>query len=181
MTIPGPPRLKALTDEELPEEILNNKDLNKVNIIRTLAHHPKMFKPWNRFAAYVIARSELSPRQREILFLRTGWNHQSDYEFGQHRAIGKRAGLTDDEILSIAKGPDEPNWAEDERALLLAADDLFRDSDISDANWELLSKHFNTQQLLDVVIGVGQYTLVSMALKTLRVELEDGVEGLPIL
>ena len=95
MPVPGPARIKALSDDELPEDILNNEALNKVNVIRTLSNHPAAFKPWNRFAAYVIGRSELSARQREILFLRTGWNHQSDYEFGQHRIIGGRAKSSD--------------------------------------------------------------------------------------
>jgi len=179
LAIPGPARIKALSDAELPEDIRDNKDLNKVNVIRTLANHPKAFKPWNRFAAYVIGRSELSPRQREIVFLRTGWNHQSDYEFGQHRIIGKRAGLSDEEILNIARGPDTPGWAPEDKVLMVAADELFSTTDITDDTWAEMDKHYNDLQKVDIIMGVGQYTLVCMMLKSMRVQLDDNIEGLP--
>ncbi len=37
----------------------------------------------------------------------------------------------------------------------------------------------DTKQLMDVVFTVGQYNLVSMALKTFRVPMDDGIEGFP--
>jgi len=52
----------------------------------------------------------LPARHREILRLRIGWLCQSEYEFGQHTRIGKEAGLTDEEIVRITKGPDDPGW-----------------------------------------------------------------------
>ena len=184
MTIPGPARIKALTDAELPEDILNNEALNKVNVIRTFANHPAAFKPWNRLAAYVMSRSELDVRHREMVFLRTGWNHQSDYEFGQHRIIGGRAGLTEEEILNIAHGPevggpDALGWAAEDKVLLKAVDELFATSDITDDTWAELGNHYNDLQKVDIIIGVGQYTLVCMLLKSVRVQLDDNIGGLP--
>jgi alkylhydroperoxidase family enzyme len=179
MTIPGPARILPLTDEQLPPRVAKNSDLPKVNVIRTLAGHPDAFIPWNRFANYVLNKSTLVARQREILFLRTGWNHQSDYEFGQHRIIGQRAGLSDEEILNICRGPDAAGWAAEERALLQAADDLYSTSDISDETWAALDAHFSHQQKVDVIIAVAQYTLVCMLLKSVRVQLDDNIEGLP--
>ena len=42
-----------------------------------------------------------------------------------------------------------------------------------------LADRYGQDQLMDVVFTVGQYHLVSMALKTFRVPLDDGVEGFP--
>ena len=42
--------------------------------------------------------------------------------------------------------------------------------------WPVLIKD---RQLMDVVFTVGQYNLVSMALKTFRVPLDEGVTGIP--
>ena len=44
-----------------------------------------------------------------------------------------------------------------------------------DATWQGLSKHYNVQQLMDIVFAVGQYNLVSMALNTLGVQLDPGL------
>jgi alkylhydroperoxidase family enzyme len=150
-----------------------------LNIFRTLANHPKLLKRWSVFGNHVLFKSTLPAREREILLLRTGWNCQSEYEFGQHAAIGRDAGLTDDEIRRITEGPDAAGWSERDRTLLLAADELHADQFISDATWAALTRDWNTQQLMDIVFAVGQYTLVSMALNTFGVQLDEGVEGFP--
>ena len=43
----------------------------------------------------------------------------------------------------------------------------------------MLSSRYGTEQLMDAVFTVGQYNLVSMALNTLGVQLDDGVPGFP--
>jgi hypothetical protein len=91
--------------------------------------------------------------------------------------IGKRAGLTDDEINRIKEGPDAPGWGEFDATLLRAVDELRAQAFISDAVWGALSARYNTQQLLDLIFTVGQYNLVSMALNTLGVRLDEGIAG----
>ncbi len=46
-----------------------------------------------------------------------------------------------------------------------------------DATWGALSERFDTRQLIDVIFAVGQYHVVSMALNTLGVQLDEGVSG----
>ena len=52
------------------------------------------------------------------------------------------------------------------RALLTATDELRRDAFVADATWADLNKHYNAQQLMDLVFAVGQYNMVSMVLNT---------------
>jgi 4-carboxymuconolactone decarboxylase len=150
-----------------------------LNIFRTLAHHPKLMKRWLVFGNHVLAKSTLSDRDRELVILRTGWRCQSVYEFGQHTIIGGRAGVTDDEIRRIASDVLDDEWADADRTLLQATDELIDDKTISDGTWAALTAGWSTQQVMDVVFAVGQYTLVSMALNTFGVELDDGVPGFP--
>lgn len=147
------------------------------NIYRTLARHPKLLKRWGVFGTHVLYKNTLPARERELLILRTGWLCRSEYEWGQHVLIGRQAGLTDEEIERVKDGPDAEGWSEKEAALLRAADELHEDSFISDDTWQTLAKSFDTQQLIDVVFTVGQYHVVSMALNTLGVQLDDGVPG----
>jgi alkylhydroperoxidase family enzyme len=65
----------------------------------------------------------------------------------------------------------------DTRTLLRAADELVRDHFLSNATWQALATERSTEQLVDLVFAVGQYTLVSMALNRFGVQLDDGVEG----
>lgn len=149
------------------------------NIFTTLARHPKLLKRWLVFGSHVLGKSTLPPRERELVILRIGWLCRSEYEWGQHAGIGRACGLSDEEIRRIAVGPRAAGWSETDRLLLEATDELHRDSRIGDATWAGLSARFDTRQLIDLVFAVGQYNLVSMALNTLGVQREEGVEGFP--
>ena len=150
-----------------------------LNIFQTLAWHPKLMKRWLVFGNHVLFKSTLSARERELLILRTGWNCCAEYEWGQHVVIGKQVGLSDDEIERITRGPEAAGWKANEATLLRAADELHRDSRIGDATWSALSAHYGTQELMDIVFTVGQYTLVSMALNSFGVQLDEGIAGFP--
>jgi len=170
---PLPP---AQLDDET-RALLGDRSLN---IFGTLAHHPKLMKRWMVFGNHVLAKNTLPARERELLILRTGWNCRAPYEWGQHVAIGRASGVSDEEIERIAAGPDAPGWSPFDAALLRAADELHGDAMITDATYAALGARYDAQQLLDVVFTVGQYHLVSMALNTFRVERDDGSTGVPI-
>jgi len=149
----------------------------QLNIFRTLAHHPALLKRWTVFGNHILFKSTLPARDREIAILRVGWLCRSEYEWGQHVVIGKREGLTDDEIRRIASGADASGWDPFEAAIVRAADQLHHDAMIGAETWGTLSERYSTEQLLDLVFTIGQYHLVSMALNTLGVQLDQGVEG----
>lgn len=56
-----------------------------------------------------------------------------------------------------------------------ATDELDADAFITDATWKGLAEFYSTEQLLDIVFTVGQYNLVSMALNTCGVQLDEGM------
>jgi len=179
------PRVAPLADDEMDDETrallgATSSDIRRgpiLNIFRTLAHHPKLLKRWMVFGAHVLAKSTLPPRERELAILRIGWRCGSEYEWGQHVAIGRATGLSDEEIRRVAKGPEAPGWNPFDAAILRAVDELHDDSFLSDASWNALTAHWSTEQLIDLIFAVGQYTLVSMALNSLGVQLDAGVEG----
>ncbi len=150
-----------------------------LNIIKTLAHHPELADAWGSFAGYVFRGSTLPPRHRELLILRIGYLCGSEYEWGQHARIARGVGLSDEEIVRVTEGPEAAGWSSFESTLLRAADELDRDAAISDRTWAELEARYDTKQLMDVVFTVGEYNLVSMALKSFRVQLDEGVEGFP--
>ena len=147
------------------------------NIFRTFVRHPKLLKRWLVFGNHILFKSTLPPRERELLILRTGWRCTAEYEWGQHVVIGRAVGLTDEEIARIMEGPDAPGWDPFDATLLRAADELHDEQIVGDETWKALGERYSTQQLMDVVFTVGQYTLVSMALNTFGVQLDLDVPG----
>jgi alkylhydroperoxidase family enzyme len=176
------PRIAALTDEQItPEvrELVGGSRMGMLNIFRTLANHPGLMKRWLVFGNHVLGKSTLPARERELVILRIGWLCRSGYEWGQHVAIGKVTGLSEEEIARIAKGPSADGWTAADRALLRATDELHADAFVSDATWSELAGALSTQQLMDLVFTVGQYNLVSMALNSFGVQPEPGLAPLP--
>ncbi|MFI5309458.1 MAG: carboxymuconolactone decarboxylase family protein, partial [Polyangiales bacterium] len=175
------PRLEPLPTDQIPEELLKytggGRGRPVLNIYRTLARHPKLAKRWLVFGTHVLGKSTLDARDRELVILRTGWLCKSEYEWGQHVVIGKQAGISDDEVRRIARGPEAPGWSPFDAALLRAADELHEDSFIGETTWSTLASRYGEQQLIDVIFAIGQYTLVCMALNTLGVQLETGMAG----
>ncbi len=174
------PRIEPLASEELDADTKANLgDRPQLSIFRTLARHPKLLKRWMVFGNHILNKSSLPPRERELVILRVGWLCQAGYEWGQHVLIARNLGVREEEIERIADGPDAEGWSELDRLLLLAADELHADSFVSDDTWRGLATHYDTLQLMDLVFTVGQYHLVSMALNSFGVQLEDGAPALP--
>lgn len=176
-------RLAPLGDEELDEqqtELLRGVLVpgGTQNIFRTLARHPGLFRKWLPFGGKLL-NGKLPARERELAILRVGWLCSSEYEWGQHVPIGKRAGLTDEEIARIPHGATAEGWADLDATVLRATDELHEDFCIGDATWERLAQDYDDKQLIELVMTVGHYHLVSMALNTLGVQREEGVVGLP--
>jgi 4-carboxymuconolactone decarboxylase len=178
------PRIKPLAQSEWSEE--QGKILKPLirngrvyNIFSTLGRHPKMLEKWLTFGNYILRDSTLPERDREMLILRIGWLCRSEYEFGQHTRIGERAGLTREVIIRISKGPEAEGWSPFETALLRAVDELHQDAFIGDDTWKALAERYDEKQMMDVVMTVGQYNLVSMLLNSFGVQLDEGVTGFP--
>lgn len=162
--------------DERPPEVAELPDLN---IFGTLARHPKLTSRWARFGGWLLARGRLSPRDRELAILRTGYRCGSDYEYGQHVSIGLAAGLSQDEIDRTVLDPATAGWSDDDAVLLRAVDELHDANRIGDDTWAALAGRYDEQQLIELCMVVGQYHLVAMTLNSLGVERDPGVPGFP--
>lgn len=145
-----------------------------LNIFRTLAHAPKALTAFLGWGNYILSkRNALSPRDRELIILRTGYNCRSGYEWTQHKRIGLDCGLTEDEIARIKTGPDAEGWNDLDRAMLRATDDLTGNHFVTDSSWTALAP-LGDKGRMDLVMTVGQYTQVSMILNSFGIQVEDG-------
>jgi alkylhydroperoxidase family enzyme len=147
------------------------------NIYRTYAHHVAMDQPRTSVSEHIRQDSTLSLRIRELLIVRIGVLCRSEYEWAAHAPALRRAGMTDAEIQRVVDGPGS---AGDVEALLMrAVDELHRDHVVSDATWSELVKQFDAKQMLDILTTIGGYRMVSMALNTFGVQLEEKAERFP--
>ena len=164
-------------DDEL-EELLGKTlmiDGRPANIFGVLAKHPKLLKRFNLLGGFILNKGLLPIREREIVILRVGANCVSRYEFGQHTVIGRRCGLTDDEITALLRPADAHPWSDEDAALIAMSDELCADDCISDATFDRLRSRWSEEEIIELTVTAGFYRLVSGFLHSMGVELDDGV------
>lgn len=168
-------------DGELAEILAGSltRDGEPLNIFGVLGRHPKLLKRFNLLGGFLLNKGLVPEREREIVILRVGWNARAVYEFGQHTLIGRRCGLTDDEIVALTKDPADHPWSDDDRALVALADDLCRDDCVSDDTWAALTPRWSEAELVELLVVAGFYRLVSGFLNSAGVQLDAGVPGFP--
>ncbi len=178
------PRLAPLTDEEMDEEqagMLSQYRVNGeiYNVFRVFIRDFPLFKRHQVFANYIMRNSHLPPRDRELAILRIGWLNKSEYEWAHHARMGMDAGLSKEEVRRVIDGPEAAGWSEHERALLKAVDQIKFDAQLTDEVYDRLAATYCEKQLIDLVMTVGNYNMVSTGLNIFGVQLEDGVAGFP--
>jgi alkylhydroperoxidase family enzyme len=147
------------------------------DVFLLLLRHPGLFWSWLRFASKLMPFGTLDRRDAELVILRVAWNCRCRYEWGQHVAIGMRAGVTEAEIARMPQGPDAPDWTPRQRALLWVADDLHRDRHVSDETWALLTEQFRTRQCIEATMLVGHYEMLAGVLNSSGLPLEAETEA----
>ncbi len=134
-----------------------------------LARHPDLAEAYLGFGVYLLFRSSLPPRVREIAILRIAHRHHCAYEWTHHVAMAESNGLTADDIDGIQRGE---LTAEFDRLLLAAVDELDEKSDLSDTTWAALSDCLDERQRMDLVFTVGGYAMIATAFNTFGIQPE---------
>jgi 4-carboxymuconolactone decarboxylase len=149
------------------------------NLMLTLANHPGLMRKWLPFGGKLLFGGKLPGRDRELIILRAAWQCQSDYEWGQHRIIGRDAGLTDEEIDRVAKGADDPAWSAEDALVLRATDQALADHRLDEVTYSALAARYDVRQIMEVLFVAGHYAMLACFLNTAGVERDPGVDGFP--
>jgi len=172
-------RLAPLPDEEwdeqaraslsrfLPPERLNAEGAG--NALATLIRHPDLARAFLGFNGYLLSRSTLPARLRELAILRVAARRGCAYEWIHHVTMAAETGLSEAEIDAAGQGKAA---GELDSAVLTAVDELDRDSTLSDPTWAALARHLDERQRMDLIFTIGAYSLLAMAFNTFGVEPE---------
>lgn len=170
-------RVRLLEIEDVPEEsrwLLERNargDDGLFNIYRAIAHTPDGLRQFMRLGSYILTRSSLDGRLREIAILRTGALNRCRYEVAHHIPIARAAGLSGAEVRAAVEGVASA-FGERDAAVLQFATELTRDGRVSAGTHDALRSLLSERELVDLALTVGYYNLVSRVLNGLEVDLE---------
>lgn len=148
-------------------------------IMFTMARFPDV---WERYMALSMwlqgPRGALSPRDRQLAILRTGWLLQAPFEWGEHVRHSKLVGISDEEIERATIGSSAPGWSDHDRAVIRAAEELRENAMIGDDTWNQLALKMSEAELFELILLIGQFTNTAYFQNALRLRLEPGNAGL---
>lgn len=141
-----------------------------LNLFLTLGRHRKLFRGWIHFAGRLMPGGSLPRRDSELVILRVAHLRDCAYEHAHHVRLGRRAGLSMDEIERVTVGPDAAGWSPRERLLLRAVDELHGTQDLSDATWSALRAELSETDGIELVMLAGHYEMLATAITALRIQ-----------
>jgi alkylhydroperoxidase family enzyme len=175
------PRLAPAAEAQLTEAQRQTaaKYARTGNGFRTLLNMPQAVDGAMPMTVYLTNDSTLMPRHRAILILRTAWLTQNDPLWGEYSAQAVKWGMTPQEIHRVAEGALAQAWPPSERVLMRLADELFRNSSVTDQTWKELAGAHDVLYLVDAVETVNHFTFLSLLYNAFGVQPEAGAVHLP--
>jgi 4-carboxymuconolactone decarboxylase len=173
------PPYSAETDTMLKKWMPPGSDREPLKLFRTLAVNPELSERMRPLGAYILGRhSQIEPREREIVIDRTCAVCGCEYEWGVHvAAFGELLGITSEKLAATATAkPDDAVWNEREALLVQMVDELHATAQISPDLWAKMILHWNNQQMLELMVMVGWYHIISFVANGTQIELEAWAE-----
>ena len=144
---------------------------NPPNLFTTLGRHRGLLRGWLMFAGRMMPGGKLPRRETELVILRVAHLRGCDYEWQQHVALGRRAGVTAADVERLQAGPAEPGWGDREAAILAAVDEIVASRDVGDATWERLrAAGLSERELIELVMLATHYEMLATTIGVLRIE-----------
>jgi 4-carboxymuconolactone decarboxylase len=172
------PRLEPVPRvAELAREYAKNALVAPINLSATLAHAKPISKAIQVFSGVVSDPELMAPRLREIVILRTGWNTNAIYEWGQHVMAARKIGISDDDIIAIKGDLSDRPWSPIEAAAIQMADELCSDDCITDATWDALTANTSVETAVAMITLCGSYRMVGGLLNSLGIQPEADLPG----
>ncbi len=171
------PRLPAFPDDDFPPEADRvrqevERRLGTVpNLHRTLAHAPDVLAAF--VALEQAVQSDLPPRYRELAFLATSRLNGSAYGESRHLELAESAGITKSQLESLEDFESSEDFDDRERAVLRFAEQLARDTSVSDETTAELAEFLDESQRVVLANVVGLAGLADRLAAAFEVEPDE--------
>jgi 4-carboxymuconolactone decarboxylase len=159
-----------------------------MHIFTTLGRSdPELFRRWLGFGGALLDGT-LPGRVRELVILRTADRFGGRYEWAQHIALAEAQGVTPAEIAALGTNAgsggggggdlDGVDWSPLDRAALRAVDETADEGSVSDGTWETLADLLSESEVIELLLLIGHYLMLTTVLRSLRLQLEPRAEAL---
>ena len=141
------------------------------NLYKALGNHPQLVAAWTEVSKTLRYDTRTPRALREIVILRGAQLMRSDYEWAQHLAMARKAGVREAQIRSLSDWRTSAEFDAREKAAL-ALGEAVTQGRVSDEVRALAMKEFDPHDYVEIAIVAAFYAMVGRMLDAMGVELE---------
>jgi AhpD family alkylhydroperoxidase len=151
---------------------LGTRTENTPYLFSTLARHRGLFRRWLLFAGAMMPGGKLPRKDTELVILRVSHLTGAEYEADYHRPMGRKAGLTAEQIEAVARDDlQESDWSARQLAILRAGDEMHRDRQIGDDTFQALrDAGLSDRDLVELCMLHGHYEMIAGTINSLGIQ-----------
>jgi 4-carboxymuconolactone decarboxylase len=172
------PRLAALVDpSEEQQGVLKQSERpgDEASLrggFAVLAHNPLLLRRLIDLERvfHTPETTTLQPRERELAILRVAAHARSLSEYERHVQLAAACGVTREEADAIRLSIDAGEWNDHDRALIEFVDDALTTNTVSDGSWERAAARLGPAQLIEVLMLVGYYRMITAYLRAAHLD-----------
>ncbi|MFC6838209.1 carboxymuconolactone decarboxylase family protein [Halomarina ordinaria] len=171
-------RVPLLTRDALPEEyryLMDEDVLGELNLFGAMGHAPRAMQAYMRLGTALWGVGDLSARERELAILSVARSCRSRYEWHQHVALGRAAGVTREELRGLARDDDTP-FTEREQAVVRYARAVAAGT-VTGPLFEAAEAVTDRETVVGLTLLAGHYLLTARFLDALAVPTDDPFVG----
>ena len=141
------------------------------NLYKALGNHPRLVEAWTEFSK-TLRHDTRTPRVlRELVILRGAQLMRSEYEWAQHLAMARKAGVTEAQIAALAAWKTSTLFDARTKAALALGEEVTRGS-VSDEVYREAMRHFDHHDYVEIALVAAFYAMVGRMLDAMGVQLE---------
>lgn len=153
-----------------------------LKLFRTIVRHESLSQRMRPLGSALLGHGTLPARVRELLILRTCARCGAEYGWGVHAtAFAASVGLDARAVRdTVSRSPAEAAASEEwDDVVLCFVDELHDTGAVADATWSRLAARFDENALLEMLVVVGFYHLISFVVNGIRVDREAWAARFP--
>jgi alkylhydroperoxidase family enzyme len=150
--------------------------LGVLNVFKVMAHSPEVMAAWWDMMALLFTKLELSHRHRELAILRLFQIKGGEYGFAHHVRIGRRVGITDEEIAALSSHETSSLFDDTDHLVLRYTDAVTLLRDDAQSIAQDVKAALGERQLVELTFCIGNWNMMAHLLLPLDIELEDAAK-----
>jgi alkylhydroperoxidase family enzyme len=141
------------------------------NLYKALANHPALVAAWTEFSKTLRYDTRTPRALRELVILRGAQLMRSQYEWAQHLAMARKAGVSEAQIAALSEWRSSAHFDAREKAALALGEAVTR-GHVSEPVYAEAKRHFDDHDYVEIALVAAFYAMVGRMLDAMGVELE---------